>query len=99
MTPEKIVNLQKHPIKDINYRKNCKAKLDLKGALVMENFLTDESLDHLQSESRDLHHLAYFCHQNHNAYLLNQSLNYLMSILEILNRLVTKDVLRMIRSH
>ncbi len=70
MIPEKIVNLQKHPIEEINYRKNCKAKLDLKGALVMENFLTDESLDHLQSESRDLHHLAYFCHQNHNAYLL-----------------------------
>ena len=70
MTPEKIVNLQKHPIKDINYRKNCKAKLDLKGALVMENFLTFESLDYLQSESRELHHLAYFCHQNHNAYLL-----------------------------
>ena len=70
MTPEKIVNLQKHPIEDINYRKNCKAKLDLKGALVMENFLTDESLDYLQSESRELHHLAYFCHQNHNAYLL-----------------------------
>ena len=70
MIPEKIVNLQKHPIEEINYRKNCKAKLDLKGDLVMENFLTDESLHHLQSESRDLHHLAYFCHQNHNAYLL-----------------------------
>ena len=70
MTPEKIVNLQKHPIEDINYRKNCKAKLDLKGALVMENFLTFESLDYLQFESRELHHLAYFCHQNHNAYLL-----------------------------
>ena len=70
MTPEKIVNLQKHPIKDINYRKNCKAKLDLKGALVMENFLTDESLEYLQSESRELRHLAYFCQHNHNPYLL-----------------------------
>ncbi len=70
MIPEKIVNLQKHPIEEINYRKNCKARLDLKGALVMENFLTEKSLDYLQSESRELYRFAYFCHQNHNAYLL-----------------------------
>ena len=70
MTPETIVNLQKHPIDDFKYIKNCKAKFDLKGVLVMENFLTDESLDYLQSESRSLQHLAYFCHQNHNVYLL-----------------------------
>ena len=70
MTPETIVNLQKHPIEDFNYTKNCKAKLDLNGALVMENFLTDESLEYLQYESRELRHLAYFCHQNHNSYLL-----------------------------
>ena len=55
MTPKKIVNLYKHPIEDLNYTKNCKAKLDLNGALVMENFLTDESLDYLQYESRELH--------------------------------------------
>ena len=70
MTPETIVNLQKHPIEDLNYKKNCKAKLDLNGALVMENFLTHESLDYLQYESRELRNLAYFCQQNHNAYLL-----------------------------
>ena len=70
MTPETIVNLQKHPIEELHYIKNCKAKLDLNGAIVMENFLKDESLDYLQFESRELRHLAYFCHQNHNAYLL-----------------------------
>ena len=70
MTPETIVNLQKHPIEELNYTKNCKAKLDLYGALVMENFLNNESLEYLQYESRELRHLAYFCHQNHNAYLL-----------------------------
>ena len=37
---------------------------------VMENFLKDDSLEYLQFESRELRHLAYFCHQNHNAYLL-----------------------------
>ena len=70
MTPETIVNLQKHPIEDLNYTKNCKVKLDLNGALVMENFLTDESLNYLQYESRELRNFAYFCHQDHNAYLL-----------------------------
>ena len=70
MTPETIVNLQKHQIEDLNYTKHCKAKLDLNGALVMENFLTDESLDYLQQESGELRNLAYFCNQNHNAYLL-----------------------------
>ena len=70
MTPATIVNLHKHPIGDLIYIKNCKAKLDLNGALVMENFLTDESLDYLQYESRELRNLAYFCHQDHNAYLL-----------------------------
>lgn len=70
MTPETIVNLIKHPLEDLNYSKNCKEKLDLNGALVMDNFLTDESLDYLQNESRKLRQLAFFCYQNHNAYLL-----------------------------
>ena len=70
MRPETIINLQKHPIEDLNYTKHCKAKLDLNCALVMENFLTDESLDYMQSESRELRNLAYFCHQDQNAYLL-----------------------------
>ena len=35
MITEKIVNLYKHPIEDLNYTKSCKAKLDLYGALVM----------------------------------------------------------------
>ena len=75
MIPEKIVNLYKHPIEDLNYTKNCKAKLDLNGALVMENFLTDESLDYLHYESRELRNLAYFCHQDHNTYLLEPDPN------------------------
>ena len=70
MKPETIVNLQKYPIEDLKYIKYCKSELDLKGLLVMENFLTYESLGYLQSESRELHHLAYFCRHNHNAYLL-----------------------------
>ena len=60
MTPEKIVNLYKHQIEDLNYTKKCKVKLDLTGALVMENFLTDESLNYLQYESRELRKFAYF---------------------------------------
>ena len=42
MKPEPIVNLQKYPIEDLKYIKYCKSELDLKGLLVMDNFLTYE---------------------------------------------------------
>jgi len=71
MTPETIVNLQKHPIQDVCYTASCKDQLDRNGALVMENFLNSDTVAFLQSEARTVRPLAYFCHQNHNAYLLD----------------------------
>jgi hypothetical protein len=71
MTYEAIINLQQHPIQDANYTNECKAKLDRNGALVMENFLTDSTINFLQNEAGEVRPLAYFCHQNHNAYLLD----------------------------
>ena len=37
----------------------------------MENFLSVDTLESLQNEAREVRPLAYFCIQNHNAYLLD----------------------------
>ena len=71
MNPENIVNLHQHPIQDGRYRLSCKAQLDGTGALVMKNFLNADTVESLQNEARKVRPLAYFCHQNHNAYLLD----------------------------
>jgi hypothetical protein len=71
MNPEKIFNLHQHPIQDTRYTQSCKAQLDSTGALVMENFLSVDTLESLQNEAREVRPLAYFCSQNHNAYLLD----------------------------
>ena len=71
MNPETIVNLELHPIQDSSYIQKCKDQLDSKGALVMEEFLNSKTITSLQTEAKEVRHLAYFCHQNHNAYLLD----------------------------
>ena len=71
MNPEKIFNQHQHPIQDARYTQYCKAQLDSIGALVMENFLSVDTLESLQNEAREVRPLAYFCSQNHNAYLLD----------------------------
>ncbi len=71
MNPENIINLEQHPIQESDYSKSCKDQLDSKGALVMEDFLNSKTIMSLQTEAKEVRHLAYFCHQNHNAYLLD----------------------------
>ena len=71
MNPENIINLEQHPIQESDYSKSCKDQLDSTGALVMKKFLTHETVKSLQAEAREVRPLAYFCHQNHNAYLLD----------------------------
>ena len=71
MNPENIINLEQHPIQESDYSKSCKDQLDSTGALVMEDFLNSDTVESLQAEARKMRPLAYFCHQNHNAYLLD----------------------------
>ena len=71
MNPENIINLEQHPIQEFDYSKSCKDQLDSTGALVMEDFLNSDTVESLQAEAREVRPLAYFCHQNHNAYLLD----------------------------
>ena len=60
MNPEIIVNLKLHPIQDAGYNISCKAQLERSGALVMEDFLTSETVDFLQIEACELRPQAYF---------------------------------------
>ena len=71
MNPETLVNLQLYPIQESGYMQSCKTQLDSKGALVMEDFLNSKTIPTLQTEAKEVRHLAYFCHHNHNAYLLD----------------------------
>ena len=76
MNPENIVNLAQHPIQDVQYTQSCKAQIDSTGALVMENFLSADTVKSLQDEARKVRPLAFFCHQNHNAYLLDSDASF-----------------------
>ena len=76
MNPETLVNLQLYPIQESGYMQSCKTQLDSKGALVMEDFLNSKTITTLQTEAKEVRHLAYFCHQNHNAYLLDPDPNF-----------------------
>ena len=76
MNPENIINLEQHPIQESDYSKSCKDQLDSTGALVMEDFLNSDTVEFLQNEAREVRPLAYFCHQNHNAYLLDPDTDF-----------------------
>ena len=76
MNPENIINLEQHPIQESAYSKSCKDQLDSTGALVMEDFLNSDTVEFLQNEAREVRPLAYFCHQNHNAYLLDPDTDF-----------------------
>ena len=76
MNPENIINLEQHPIQESDYSKSCKDQLDSTGVLVMEDFLNSDTVESLQAEARELRPLAYFCHQNHNAYLLDPDTDF-----------------------
>ncbi|MBC8258902.1 MAG: 2OG-Fe(II) oxygenase [SAR324 cluster bacterium] len=76
MKLETLVNLKQHPIQDSGYTQKCKALLDSTGALVLENFLSSETIEILQNEAQEVRPLAFFCHQNHNAYLLDSDATF-----------------------
>ena len=65
-----IINFKLHPIDDFtNYVKSCRSELRKKSILVLNSFLTEESLLNLQRESQLLHNKAFYCSQNHNILL------------------------------
>jgi hypothetical protein len=67
---QEIIDGQHHPIDDINsYATLCRSELQKNSILVLNQFLTHETLLELQHEANALHEKAYYCSQSHNILL------------------------------
>ena len=70
-----IINFKLHPIDDFNYYvKSCRSQFKKKSILVLNSFLTEESLFNLQREGQSLHNKAFYCSQNHNVLLTEKNI-------------------------
>jgi len=64
-----IVNLHRYALDDTELQVQCRQQLDKNGALVLDDFLTEDALDCILAESTKKHSLAYFTQQQHNVYI------------------------------
>ena len=72
---QNIINFKLHPIDDFNYYvKSCRSQLKKKSILVLNSFLTEESLSNLQREGQSLHNKAFYCSQSHNVLLTEKNI-------------------------
>ena len=60
-----IINLEDHPIENIEYKNYCFETLRKKSVLTLENFLNQECLYSIQKESQLLAGKAFYCSQKH----------------------------------
>ncbi len=74
---DEIINIEKHPIKNLQYIKNCNKQIQENSILIMHNFLNKDCLDELIKEALILQDEAFYCSQNHTILLnkLDQSLD------------------------
>ena len=71
-----IINLKTHPIDDFNYYvKSCRSQLKKQSILVLNSFLTEESLFSLQREGQSLRDKAFYCSQSHNVLLTEKNIS------------------------
>ena len=64
-----IIDLDQCPLKDENFRTECKRTLDENGVLVLRNFLKPAAIESIQRDGETNRHLAYYAAANHNIYL------------------------------
>jgi hypothetical protein len=64
-----IVSLDRYALDDAKFQAQCKLQLDEHGALVLDGFLTQHSLQRILEESEKKQSLAYFTQQKHNVYI------------------------------
>ena len=71
----KIINLNKHPINDLeNYASKCKKEIQKNSILILKEFLNLSTLIKLQEEAKLLFTKAFYCSQKHTV-LLNKKNN------------------------
>ena len=88
-TINSIVNLNKHPINDIDYIKSCNSLIKENSLLVLENFLSKKSLDIILNEAKILEDQAFYCKQKHTI-LLKKKINGISKD-DPLNKLMISD--------
>ncbi len=64
-----IINLDKHPIGEAEYRARCRQQIDDTGVLMLDEFLTPSAIEAVRHEGVRSEDHAYFCKQEHNVYL------------------------------
>ncbi|MDP6967565.1 MAG: 2OG-Fe(II) oxygenase [Gammaproteobacteria bacterium] len=69
-----ILDLQTHPINDLQYQHQCRQNLRRDGALIMSGLLRPQALAAIRAEGLQHQHLAYYTQDQHNVYLLPQDL-------------------------
>ena len=84
-----IINLINHPINNIKYINKCNSLIKKNSLLVLENFLTYESLKNILNEAKQLEDKAFYCDQQHTVLLSKQT--YSLDEKDPLNRLMTSD--------
>ena len=68
-----IIDYKKHPINDLEYIKECNSLIKKNSLLVLENFLTKNSLLNILNEAKKLEGQAYYCQQQHTILLSKQA--------------------------
>jgi len=76
MNIEAVVNTESYPLADQAFRSSCHETLNRTGVIVMRCFLKPEIVDAILREGEDGKHRAFFCHQEHNAYLTPPDQDY-----------------------
>ena len=76
MSIEAIVDTKSYPLADQAFRSSCHETLNRTGVIVMRHFLKPEIVDAILREGEDGKHRAFFCRQEHNAYLTPPDQDY-----------------------
>lgn len=63
------VDVDRHPIGDVEYVERCRNRLDVHGALVLPGFFTPEAIRAVVAESGDRANEAFYAASTHNVYL------------------------------
>ena len=84
-----IVDFDKHPINDNNYIKKCNSLIKQNSLLILENFLSIDSLEKILKETKSLEDKAFYCEQKHTILLTKQSND--LDISDPINSLMTSD--------
>ena len=70
MEVQQIIDTEKHPVLDEEFRSKCKDTLDQTGVLILREFLRATAIATIYQEALDGREKAYFCTQSHNVYLM-----------------------------